>query len=66
MFDDAIRETVTTMIETTRTQVGPAGAAAPAGILALHDRLAGNRRALVCGSGNITPSQLRDLWERTA
>ena len=47
------------MIETTRTLVEPAGAAALAAALKLRDRLAGRRVALVCSGGNISPLQLQ-------
>jgi threonine dehydratase len=47
------------MIETTKTLVEPAGAAALAAALKLRDRLAGRRVALVCSGGNISPLQLQ-------
>ena len=47
------------MIETTKTLVEPAGAAALAAALTLRDRLQGRRVALVCSGGNISPSQLQ-------
>ena len=47
------------MIETTKTLVEPAGAAALAAALKLRDRLQGRRVALVCSGGNISPSQLQ-------
>ena len=64
--DDAIRKAVVTMIETTRTLVEPAGAAALAGALQIRERLAGRRVALVCSGANVTPSQLREILEATA
>ena len=47
------------MIETTKTLVEPAGAAALAAALKLRDRLRGRRVVLICSGGNISPSQLR-------
>jgi threonine dehydratase len=47
------------MIETTKTLVEPAGAAALAAALKLRDRLQGRRVALICSGGNISPSQLQ-------
>jgi len=47
------------MIETTKTLVEPAGAAALAAALKLRDRLEGRRVALICSGGNISPSQLQ-------
>ena len=47
------------IIETTKTLVEPAGAAALAAALKLRDRLAGRRVALVCSGGNISPLQLQ-------
>src|SRR5206468_12661731 len=57
--DDQIREATRHMIEKTRNLVEPAGAAPLAAALKLG--LAGQKVALVCSGGNISPSQLRDL-----
>ena len=51
------------MIETTKTLVEPAGAAALAGALQIRDQLKGRRVALVCSGGNISPAQLRVVLE---
>jgi threonine dehydratase len=59
--DDAIRRAVALMVEHTRTLVEPAGAAPLAAALALRERLAGRRVALICSGGNVTPEQLRDV-----
>jgi threonine dehydratase len=57
--DDQIREATRHMIEKTRNLVEPAGGAPLAAALQLG--LAGQKIALVCSGGNISPSQLRDL-----
>ena len=59
--EDDLRAATVRMIAATSNLVEPAGAAALAGALALRDRLAGRRVALVCSGGNISPPQLRDL-----
>ena len=59
--DDELRAATLRMIAATSNLVEPAGAAALAGALALRDRLAGARVALICSGGNISPPQLRDL-----
>jgi threonine dehydratase len=59
--EDDLRAATVRMIAATSNLVEPAGAAALAGALALRDRLAGRRVALVCSGGNISPAQLRDL-----
>jgi threonine dehydratase len=64
--DDAIRRALVLMVEHTRTLVEPAGAAALAAALALRERLAGRRVALICSGANVTPEQLRDVLERDA
>lgn len=61
--DDELRAATLQMIERTRTLVEPAGAAALAAVLKLHDRLVDHRVALVCSGSNISPAQLRDLLE---
>jgi threonine dehydratase len=64
--DDELRAATLQMIELTRTLVEPAGAAPLAAALKLRERLAGQRVALVCSGGNISPAQLRELldWSR--
>jgi threonine dehydratase len=59
--EDDLRAATVRMIAATSNLVEPAGAAALAGALALGDRLAGKRVALVCSGGNISPAQLRDV-----
>jgi threonine dehydratase len=59
--DDALRAATLQLIEITRNLVEPAGAASLAAALALRERLAGRRVALVCSGGNISPAQLREL-----
>jgi threonine dehydratase len=59
--EDDLRAATVRMIAATSNLVEPAGAAALAGALALRDRLAGRRVALICSGGNISPAQLRDL-----
>lgn len=59
--DDAIRDAVRLMIETTRNLVEPAGAASLAAALQLKDQLTGKRVALVLSGSNITPAQLREI-----
>jgi threonine dehydratase len=59
--DDAIRAAQRTLIETTRTLVEAAGAAALAGAVALRERIAGRRVALVASGGNVTREQLLEL-----
>jgi threonine dehydratase len=61
--DDDLRAATARMIGATSSLVEPAGAAALAGALALRDRLAGRRVALVASGGNITPGQLRMLLD---
>jgi threonine dehydratase len=59
--DDEILEAQATLIETTRTLVEAAGAAALAGALRLRERLAGKRIALIVSGGNASPQQLVDV-----
>jgi threonine dehydratase len=61
--DDDLRAATARMIAATSTLVEPAGAAALAGALALRDRLAGRRVALVASGGNISLGQLRALLD---
>ncbi len=49
------------MIETTKSLVEHAGAAALAGALKLRDELQGRRVGLVCSGGNLSPAQLRTV-----
>lgn len=64
--DDELRTATLQMIELTRNLVEPAGAAPLAAAMALRERLAGKRVALVCSGGNISPGQLAELltWGR--
>jgi threonine dehydratase len=64
--DDELRAATLQLIELTRNLVEPAGAASLAAVLKLRERLAGQRVALVCSGGNISPPQLRELleWDR--
>jgi len=64
--EDEIRRAVLQMIEGTRNLVEPAGAAPLAAALRLRERLAGKRVALICTGGNITLSQLADIWNSAA
>jgi threonine dehydratase len=59
--DEELLRAVRIMIEKTRTLVEPAGAAALAAALSpdVKPRLAGQRIALICSGGNISPTQLR-------
>jgi threonine dehydratase len=60
--EDEIRHANRLMIEHTRNLVEPAGAAPLAAALKLKDRLRGKRVALVLSGGNISPSQLAELF----
>ena len=62
--DDDLRAATARMIAATSSLVEPAAAAALAGALALRDRLAGRRVALVASGGNISLGQLRALLDR--
>lgn len=64
MSDDEILDAQAKLIETTRTLVEAAGAAALAGALRLRERLAGKRVALVVSGGNASPHQLLDVLAR--
>ena len=61
--DDDLRAATARMIAATSSLVEPAGAAALAAALALRDRLAGRRVALVASGGNISLGQLRVLLD---
>ncbi len=60
--DDALQGATRTMIEKTRNLVEPAGAAALAAVLSDPARFAGQKVAVVCSGGNISPAQLLALW----
>lgn len=64
--DAEISRAIPLMVEKTRTLVEAAGAAPLAAALALKDRLAGRRVALICSGANITPEQLRETLEGNA
>jgi threonine dehydratase len=61
--DDEIRQAQRMMIEKTRNLVEAAGAAPLAAALTLRGRLAGKTVALVCSGGNVSPAQLRALFD---
>ena len=62
--EDELRRATLLMIEHTRNLVEPAGAAALAAALKLRERFEGKRVALILSGGNISPAQLRELFER--
>jgi len=59
--EDDLRAATTRMIAATSNLIEPAGAAALAGAIAVRDRLAGMRVALIASGGNISLDQLRAL-----
>jgi threonine dehydratase len=61
--DDDLRAATARMIAATSSLIEPAGAAALAGALAIRDRLAGRRVALIASGGNITLAQLRAVLD---
>jgi threonine dehydratase len=61
--EDRLKDATKVMIEKTRNLVEPAGAAALGAVLADPARFAGQRVALICSGGNISPAQLLALWE---
>ena len=61
--DDEIRQAQRMMIEKTRNLVEAAGAAPLAAALRLKDRVAGKTLALICSGGNVSPQQLRVLFD---
>jgi threonine dehydratase len=61
--DDQIRHAQRVMIEKTRNLVEAAGAAPLAAALRLRDGLAGKAVALICSGGNVSPAQLRALFD---
>jgi threonine dehydratase len=64
--EDEIREAQRMMIEKTRNLVEAAGAAPLAAALNLNERLSGQTVALSCSGGNVSPQQLRELFEMTS
>jgi threonine dehydratase len=60
--EDALTTATRVMIEKTRNLVEPAGAAALAAVLGAPERFAGQKVAIVCSGGNISPAQLMRLW----
>ena len=61
--DEEIRQAQRMMIEKTRNLVEAAGAAPLAAALRLKDRVAGKTLALICSGGNVSPQQLRVLFD---
>jgi len=61
--DDDLRAATARMIAATSSLIEPAGAAALAGALAIRDRLAGRRVALIASGGNIALGQLRAVLD---
>ncbi|HLA24927.1 MAG TPA: threonine/serine dehydratase [bacterium] len=61
--DEEIRQAQRIMIEKTRNLVEAAGAAPLAASLRLKDRVAGRTLALICSGGNVSPQQLRALFD---
>ena len=62
--DDEIRDSQSTMIETTRNLVEASGAAPLAAALRMRDELTGKRVALILSGGNATREQLLDVLAR--
>jgi len=60
--ETALKAATRLMIEKTRNLVEPAGAAALAAVLDEPARFAGRKVALICSGGNISPTQLVELW----
>jgi threonine dehydratase len=61
--DDEIREAQRAMIAKTRNLVEAAGAAPLAAALRLKEQVAGRTIALLCSGGNVSPQQLRALFD---
>jgi threonine dehydratase len=61
--DDDLRAATVRMMAATSNMIEPAGAAALAGALAIRNRLAGRRVALVASGGNIALGQLRAVLD---
>ncbi len=59
--EDDLRSATRRMIAATSNLIEPAGAAALAGAIAVRDRLAGARVALIASGGNVSTDQLRAL-----
>jgi threonine dehydratase len=62
--EEALKAATRLMIEKTRNLVEPAGAAALAAVLDVPGRFADRKVALICTGGNISPTQLVELWPR--
>lgn len=60
--EQELRDATRAMIEHTRNLVEPAGAAPLAAALRLRERLRGRTVVLVASGGNLSPSQLADLY----
>jgi len=61
--DDDIRLAQRVMIEKTRNLVEAAGAAALAAALKVKERLASRNLVLVCSGGNVSPDQVREVFQ---
>ena len=61
--DDNIRLAQRVMIEKTRNLVEAAGAAALAAALKVKERLANRNLVLVCSGGNVSPDQVREVFQ---
>jgi len=61
--DDDIRLAQRVMIEKTRNLVEAAGAAALAAALKVKERLANRNLVLVCSGGNVSPDQVREVFQ---
>lgn len=61
--DADIRQAMIWMLQTTRNLVEGAGAAPLAGAMAIRERLAGKKVALVCSGGNVSPGQLLQVLQ---
>ena len=61
--DAGIRQAMISMLQTTRNLVEGAGAAPLAGAMAIRERLAGKRVALVSSGGNVSPGQLLQVLQ---
>jgi threonine dehydratase len=66
--DEALLSATSVLIEKTRTLVEPAGAASLAAALlpSIQPRLEGRHVALICSGANISPTQLREVVNRSA
>jgi len=61
--DADIRQAMISMLQMTRNLVEGAGAAPLAGAMAIRERLAGKKVALVCSGGNVSPGQLLQVLQ---